>query len=141
MPVEGGGRGDAGPEGCGSGRLGAAPARTAQTAKVRSLLGPLSGASHSRVPCLRIPRKGRVSGFCHRSFCNHGNGPPRRPPPPKATAPVLPLTGLPGTQPLSPGPHHLPGWQNSHLTPRNLQTQPWRGGPRRCALYPKICFL
>lgn len=95
MPVEGGGRGDAGPEGCGSGRLGAAPARTAQTAKVRSLLGPLSGASHSRVPHLLIPRKGRVSGFYHRSFCNHGNGPPRWPPPPKATAPVLPLTGLP----------------------------------------------
>ena len=60
----------------------AAPALPAQTAKVRSLLGPLSGASHSRVPHLLIPLKGRVSGFCHRSFCNHGNTPPRRPPPP-----------------------------------------------------------
>lgn len=54
---------------------------------------------------------------------------------------VAPLPGSPGTQPLSPGPHHLPGWWNSHLTPRSLRTQPWRGGPRRCALYPKRCFF
>ena len=94
MPEEGRGRGGAGLEGRGSGRLGvtgpAAPALPAQTAKVWSLLGPPSGASHSRVPHLLIPRKGKVSGFCHRSFCNHGNALPRRPPPP-----LSPLTGLP----------------------------------------------
>lgn len=110
MPAEGRGWGGAGLEGCGSGRLGAtepaAAARPAQTAKAWSLLGPPSGPSHSRVPHLLIPRKGKVSGFRHQSFCNYGNVPPRRPLFPEATAPVPPLTGSPGTQPLSPGSHH-----------------------------------
>lgn len=105
MPAEGGGWGGAGLEGRGSGRLGvtepAAPARPAQTAKVRSLLGPPSGPSHSRVPHLLIPRKGKVSGFRHRSFCNYGNAPPRQPLPPRPQPQCRPLRA-------PQGPSHCP---------------------------------
>lgn len=102
--MEGGGRGRCRAGAVESGRLGRCSSSHCTDSKVRSLLGPLSGASHSRVPCLRIPRKGRVADSATEAAMETV---PKAAPSPKATAPVLPLTGLPGTQPLSPGPHHL----------------------------------
>lgn len=131
MPVEGGGTGEDEGRRLWVRRSGAAPARTAQTAKVR--WDPWSGVDTAGCPVHASPR-GRVSGFCHRSFCNHGTwspqgGPPR---PQPQCCPWL----APGTQPLSPGASPPPWLAEQPLEPpRNLQTQPWRGGPRRCALF------
>lgn len=139
MPAKGGGR-----EGKAGGpwvrTLGvtgpAAPALPAQTAKVRSLLGPEWRFTQQGAPSTH-PLKGQGEWILPPKLLQLWKCSPKAAPSPS----VAPLPGSPGTQPLSPGPHHLPGWWNSHLTPRSLRTQPWRGGPRRCALYPKRCFF
>lgn len=111
MPVEGGDEGECRAGGA-VGQTAGCSARTAQTARSGHSWDPTIGRFTDRVPCLRIPRKGRWR-ILPRSFTQpyHGKQSPKRRPPPPRPAPVLPLTGLPG-------PSHCPQGLTTSLAGR-----------------------
>lgn len=87
-------------------------ARTAQTAKVRSLLGPLSGASHSRVPRLLIPRKGKGERILPPKLLQPWKWSPKAVPSPRGHSPSVAPYWAPQ------GPSHCPQGLTTSLAGR-----------------------